>query len=68
MSLAILLDGYTPSIILAPAAVYVALLCRRRLSVRLMPNEPPLLKPTIPYIGHLIGLAKDQTSYMDKLK
>jgi hypothetical protein len=55
MSLAILLDGYTPSIILALAAVYVILLCRPRLSVRLMTNEPPLLKPTILYIGPLIG-------------
>ncbi|TVY91823.1 Lanosterol 14-alpha demethylase [Lachnellula willkommii] len=55
-----LLDGYTSVLILAIAAV--TWYCWRSLSVRLEPGEPPLLKPTIPYIGHLIGLAKDQTA------
>jgi hypothetical protein len=64
--LTILLDGFKPSIILAITAV--TWFCWRRLSVRLEPGEPPLLKPTIPYIGHLIGLMKDQTSYFDKLR
>jgi hypothetical protein len=61
-----LLDGYTPSIVLATAAVL--LVCWSRLSVRVDPREPPILKPTIPYIGHIIGLFTQQSSYFEKLR
>lgn len=61
-----LLDGYTPSIILATAAVL--LVCWSRLSVRVDPREPPILKPTIPYVGHIIGLLTHQNSYFEKLR
>lgn len=60
-----LLDDYKPVVILAITAV--TWYCWRSLSVRVEPGEPPLLKPTIPYIGHLIGLAKGHTAYLEKL-
>jgi len=31
-------------------------------------SEPPLLKSKIPYIGHLIGFLRHQTSYLEILK
>lgn len=61
-----LLDGYTPSIVLTVAGIF--LLCWRRLSVQLDHREPPLLKPRVPYIGHIIGLLKYNMSYFDKLE
>jgi hypothetical protein len=66
MSLPILLSSYAPSILLAIGAV--VLLCWQRLSVQLGPQEPPLLKPTVPYIGHILGLIRYQSGYFDKLK
>lgn len=33
------------------------------LTPHMHPNEPPLLKPSIPLIGHLIGLILHQTDY-----
>lgn len=62
----VLLDGYTPSIILGIAAV--VLVCWQRLSVKCDPQEPPLLKPSIPYIGHIIGLFRYNGEYFEKLK
>jgi hypothetical protein len=31
------------------------------------PREPPVVRPTIPFIGHLIGLATESSSYMSRL-
>ncbi|KAH6673616.1 cytochrome P450 [Halenospora varia] len=62
---AVLLDGYTPSILLAVAAVL--LICWQRLAVSMDPREPPLLKPKVPYIGHILGLIKYTTSYFNVL-
>lgn len=61
-----LLDGYMPSYILVVAAVL--LLCWHKLSVKLDPAEPKLLKPTIPYIGHIIGMLRySGGGYFEKL-
>lgn len=38
------------------------------LSPRLDPDEPPLIKPTIPLIGHIIGLLWHQNGYHRVLK
>ncbi|KAG4420303.1 hypothetical protein IFR04_006590 [Cadophora malorum] len=61
----VLLQGYTPSIILGVVAVL--LVCWQRLSVQCDPREPPLLKPSIPYIGHIIGLFRYNGEYFEKL-
>jgi hypothetical protein len=31
-------------------------------------KEPPLVKPTIPYCGHLLGMLKWQVGYMQMLR
>jgi hypothetical protein len=61
-----LLQGYTPSVILT--VLGVLLIIRQRLAVQLDPKEPPILKPRVPYIGHIIGLLQYHTAYFDKLK
>ena len=59
------LDGYTPSILLATFAIL--LVCWQRLSVKLDPREPPLLKPKLPYIGHIIGIFRHEIFYFNML-
>lgn len=61
----VLLQGYTFSIILAITAVL--LIIRQRLSLQLDPREPPILKPRIPYIGHIIGMIRQHCVYFDEL-
>lgn len=60
-----LLDGYTPSIIMA--ALAIGLICWQRLQVKIDPREPPILKPTIPFVGHIIGILRYQMAYFDTL-
>jgi hypothetical protein len=43
-------------------------LVQRMLSADVAPQEPPLLKPKIPFIGHIIGLMKHEASYFSILK
>jgi hypothetical protein len=62
---AILYDGFNPYIILT--VVTAVFLCWKRLSICLDPAEPPLLKPTIPYIGHIIGVLTHHTGYYNRL-
>lgn len=38
------------------AAVLLGLWLWRLSDIELDPREPPLVKPTIPFIGHIIGL------------
>ncbi|KAE8450494.1 hypothetical protein EG329_006224 [Mollisiaceae sp. DMI_Dod_QoI] len=64
-AISVLFQGYMPSIILAVAAVL--LIVRQRLAIELDPREPPILKPKIPYIGHIIGLFRYHGAYFDKL-
>lgn len=32
------------------------------------PREPPLVQPSIPVVGHLIGLGREGTYYVTKLR
>lgn len=66
MSLPVLFSGYMPTVLLAIGVV--VLICWQRLSVQLEPQEPPLLKPSVPYIGHIIGIIRYKSGYFDKLK
>jgi hypothetical protein len=59
------LDGYTFTLLLLVAGFLM--ICWQRMAVRLDPREPPLLKPKIPFIGHLIGILTDQSVYFEKL-
>jgi cytochrome P450 len=52
----------TPPTALAIAAV-LGLLVLYALSPRADPREPPLVKPSIPLIGHILGLMRHQAQY-----
>jgi len=58
-------QGYTPLIVIA--VVGVLLIIQQRLAIQLDPQEPPILKPRSPYIGHIIGLIQYNGAYFDKL-
>lgn len=36
-------------------------------SPRLDPSEPPLVKPRVPLVGHLLGLMTSRVSYFSRL-
>jgi hypothetical protein len=59
------LGGYAPSFVLFLAAIF--LLGWQKLQVKNVPQEPPLLKPKIPIIGHLIGLLRYRMEYYHQL-
>ncbi len=50
-----------------PAAIAIAavlaFLILHLLTPRLDPREPPLLKPRIPFIGHILGMIRHQAQY-----
>jgi membrane protein DedA with SNARE-associated domain len=46
----------------------VVVLVRGQLFIKMEQSEPPLLQPTIPYIGHAIGFLRHQTKYLAILK
>ncbi|GAB1317100.1 hypothetical protein MFIFM68171_07310 [Madurella fahalii] len=43
--------------------VVIAVFLAHALGPRVEPREPPLLKPRIPFIGHIIGLMRHQANY-----
>ncbi|KAH6884112.1 cytochrome P450 [Thelonectria olida] len=45
------------------ASVIVVPLLNRFLTPRLDPREPPVVKPTIPYVGHILGIIRHQNDY-----
>jgi hypothetical protein len=64
------MDQFLASRYAIPAVVGVVTLCfflLSKLSPPLHPNEPPLLKPRIPFIGHVIGLVFGKIEYIGNL-
>lgn len=56
----------------SPLLVVVALtaifaICVTQLRVTVHPNEPLLLNPRVPFIGHIIGLVKGKCGYLGDL-
>ena len=49
------------------SAVFLAVVFGRLLSVHLDPQEPPALKPSIPFIGHLIGMLRFRSNFLSVL-
>ena len=47
--------------------VYVYVI-QRMLSTVQHHNEPPLLRPVVPYLGHLVGLLRRKISYIADLR
>lgn len=46
-----------------PLLLFLAYLVANPVSMD--PNEPPLARPTIPFIGHIIGLFQHSWKYLD---
>ncbi|KAK4128071.1 hypothetical protein N657DRAFT_551291, partial [Parathielavia appendiculata] len=57
------LERMTTMPVAVAIAVILAALAFGALSPRLDPREPPLVKPGIPLVGHIIGLMRHQAQY-----
>lgn len=57
---------YPPLIVLSIIAA--CLLLWHRLRAQMDPLEPPQLKPRIPLVGHLIGMIRYHTVYLEMIK
>lgn len=53
---------------LAAAVVVISYLIQRITSMNLSRQEPPLLKPQMPLIGHIVGLMKEEAAYFSTLR
>ena len=63
-----MMETLTPAILTALAAFPVALyLLKRVLLPSVKPGEPPILRPTIPFMGHIISLIREKTDMFDRL-
>ncbi len=60
------LGSYSAYILLALTAL--AVLAWKALHISMDPREPPLIRPKIPLVGHLIGMLRYQTAYFEKLR
>ncbi len=52
---------------LAVFAVLVTLI-QRYTAIKIDPREPPYLKPSIPWLGHIVGLVKEGANYFQQLE
>lgn len=55
-------DGYDMSLVLLFLTTAIVLIWGFS-GPRMDPREPPLLRPAIPIVGHLIGIMKKQMEY-----
>lgn len=60
------LNGYWSALLLVVAAL--GLLVWQTIRIKMDPREPPLLRPWIPFIGHLIGMLQYNQAYFEKLR
>jgi hypothetical protein len=60
------LDGYGPAVLVVVAAL--GLLIWQKAHIKMDPREPPLLRPWIPFVGHLIGMLQYHQRYFEKLR
>ena len=61
-----IMGGYPPLILLSIIAA--CLLVWHRSRAQMDPLEPPQLKPRIPLVGHLIGMLRYHTVYLEMIK
>lgn len=58
----------TPGMLTALAVLPVALfLLKRVLFPTVSPREPPVLRPAIPFVGHVVSLIREKTGLFDRL-
>lgn len=55
------------SLLLAGIVFFVAVI-HRLLFIDYDPREPPIIKPKIPYIGHILGIIRYGTKYFEIVK
>jgi len=60
------LGGYVPYLFILAAGVTA--LCWRLLSSPTDPRVPPLIKSTIPFVGHIIGTFRYKMKYFEILR
>ena len=60
------MESYPPLILLSIIAA--CLLVWHRFRAQMDPLEPPQLKPRIPLVGHLIGMLRYHTVYLEMIK
>ncbi|OCT48058.1 putative cytochrome P450 [Cladophialophora carrionii] len=51
--------------LLVAAVTVVAVIIHRFLAIDYDPREPPIIKPGIPYIGHILGIIRHGAKYFD---
>ena len=63
-------SGFPLSILslFAAASALLIVAAHRYLSFDLDPREPPVIKPRIPYIGHVLGIIMHGTKYFEIVK
>lgn len=61
------MDSSATFVGLATLAV-VAYFIRKITAISLSQQEPPLLKPRVPFIGHILGIMKYQSAYSSVLQ
>lgn len=54
-------------LVITTIVVLLGLVLLALVNPRVGPREPPLLKPRIPFIGHMIGLLRHQAGYYSML-
>ncbi|KAI0513191.1 cytochrome P450 [Xylaria bambusicola] len=54
-------------ILLTSLALGILILCFHTLTASHEPNEPPLIRPGIPIVGHLIGMIRHGSGYYSKI-
>ena len=58
------MSALTKSSLGVMSALLLAVVLGRLLSVHVDPQEPPALKPSIPFIGHLIGMLRFRSNFL----
>lgn len=61
------LPGFSYTTIALAAIPLLMVAISKLISPKFSPQEPPPLWPTIPIIGHLIGILREPTSFYPKL-
>jgi hypothetical protein len=53
--------------LLALVVGLAVLIVRNRLTYRVDPQEPPVIQPTVPIVGHTMGLLRSGHEYLHRL-
>jgi hypothetical protein len=55
-------------IAITAAVIFSSLLLYSLSSPRTDPREPPILKPAVPFVGHIVGLVRHGVDFFDILR